>query len=332
MSSKGQSTKSGKQGKPSFFRKFFGNLCCCFQGAPSEDHNEKVTTVSNSRRPSQSPTPNTPRRLSRTIQSSDSDTHTHGTGQAPVHVFESPTPARTSVSLESAFSPSNGSERDVAEDADLESNHVHFHEQPVEVSPTPEIPLPEVKRYGPGQYLLPPIAKEDEGKKCLILDLDETLVHSSFKYIEAADYLVSIEIDGLFHDVRVVKRPGVDLFLQRMGEIYEIVVFTASLAKYADPVLDMLDNSQVVRHRLFREACCNYEGNFVKDLSQLGRNLEDAIILDNSPSSYIFHPSHAVPVSSWFNDMHDMELLDLIPFLEQLSRVPDVSTVLNLQL
>ncbi|EPY54146.1 NLI interacting factor family phosphatase [Schizosaccharomyces cryophilus OY26] len=332
MSTKSQSAKSGNRGKPSFFQRLFGNFCSCFQDAQIEDHNEKDATASKSRKTSLSPTLNTPHRLSHAPRSSDSDTHTHTTTQGPERVLESPTPARTSVSLESAFTPSNVSEREVGEETELESNHVHFREQPTEVTETPEIPLPEVKRYGDGQWLLPPIAKEDEGKKCLILDLDETLVHSSFKYIEPADYVVSIEIDGVYHDVRVVKRPGVDLFLQRMGEIFEIVVFTASLAKYADPVLDMLDNFQVVRHRLFREACCNYEGNFVKDLSQLGRNLEDAIILDNSPSSYIFHPSHAVPISSWFNDMHDMELLDLIPFLEHLSRVSDVSTVLNLQL
>jgi hypothetical protein len=31
--------------------------------------------------------------------------------------------------------------------------------------------------------------------------------------------------------VYVLKRPGVDEFLRRMGELYEIVVFTASVAK-----------------------------------------------------------------------------------------------------
>ena len=33
----------------------------------------------------------------------------------------------------------------------------------------------------PTKWLLPPIAPEFKGKKCLVLDLDETLVHSSFK-------------------------------------------------------------------------------------------------------------------------------------------------------
>jgi len=49
-----------------------------------------------------------------------------------------------------------------------------------------------------------------------------------------------------------------------MGEIYEVVVFTASLSKYADPVLDQLDVHRVVKHRLFRESCYNNKGSYVK--------------------------------------------------------------------
>ncbi|PFH47333.1 hypothetical protein AMATHDRAFT_152305 [Amanita thiersii Skay4041] len=177
--------------------------------------------------------------------------------------------------------------------------------------------------------LLPPIAPQHVGRKCLILDLDETLVHSSFKSIQQADYVVPVEIEYHWHNVYVIKRPGVDSFLRKMGEIYEIVVFTASLSKYADPVLDKLDTHHVVSHRLFRESCYNHKGNYVKDLSQLGRPIADTIILDNSPASYIFHPNNAVPVSSWFNDPHDTELTDLVPFLADLGTVDDVRGVLD---
>ncbi|KAF8993702.1 HAD-like domain-containing protein, partial [Cyathus striatus] len=177
--------------------------------------------------------------------------------------------------------------------------------------------------------LLPPIAPEHVGRKCLVLDLDETLVHSSFKATQQADFIVPVEIEYHLHHFHVLKRPGVDNFLKKMGEIYEIVVFTASLSKYADPVLDKLDIHRVVAHRLFRESCFSHKGNYVKDLSQLGRPIGDTIILDNSPASYIFHPNNAVPVSSWFNDPHDAELTDLIPFLADLTSVPDVRGILD---
>jgi len=163
-------------------------------------------------------------------------------------------------------------------------------------------------------------------KKCLVLDLDETLVHSSFKYLRSADFVIPVEIDGQVHHVYVIKRPGVDEFLERVGKLYEVVVFTASVSKYGDPLLNKLDFSQSVLHRLYRDSCYNYQGNFIKNLSQLGRRLEDTIIIDNLPQSYLFHPANAVPISSWFSDSHDNELLDLLPFLEDLSK-PNVDNV-----
>ncbi|XP_066589116.1 carboxy-terminal domain RNA polymerase II polypeptide A small phosphatase 1 [Prorops nasuta] len=178
------------------------------------------------------------------------------------------------------------------------------------------------------RFLLPPVRHQDMHKKCMVIDLDETLVHSSFKPISNADFVVPVEIDGTEHQVYVLKRPYVDEFLQRMGELYECVLFTASLAKYADPVADLLDKWGVFRARLFRESCVFHRGNYVKDLNKLGRDLQHIIIVDNSPASYIFHPDNAVPVASWFDDMTDSELLDLIPFFEKLSSVENIYTVL----
>lgn len=84
---------------------------------------------------------------------------------------------------------------------------------------------------GSPRFLLPPVRLQDAHKKCMVIDLDETLVHSSFKPINNADFVVPVEIDGTVHQVYVLKRPYVDEFLQRMGELYECVLFTASLAK-----------------------------------------------------------------------------------------------------
>ncbi|KAK4879219.1 hypothetical protein RN001_007365 [Aquatica leii] len=178
------------------------------------------------------------------------------------------------------------------------------------------------------RFLLPPIRHQDMHKMCMVIDLDETLVHSSFKPISNADFVVPVEIDGTIHQVYVLKRPHVDDFLKRMGELYECVLFTASLAKYADPVADLLDKWGVFRARLFRESCVFHRGNYVKDLNKLGRELQQIVIVDNSPASYIFHPDNAVPVASWFDDMSDSELLDLIPFFEKLSKMDNVYTVL----
>lgn len=203
--------------------------------------------------------------------------------------------------------------------------------------PATEVKTPEAvaaEQASQPKALLPPIEPHMKGRKCLVLDLDETLVHSSFKILHQADFTIPVEIEGNYHNVYVIKRPGVDQFMKRVGELYEVVVFTASVSKYGDPLLDQLDIHKVVHHRLFRESCYNHQGNYVKDLSQVGRDLKDTIIIDNSPTSYIFHPQHAVPISSWFSDAHDNELLDLIPVLEDLahSDVQDVSLVLDVTL
>uniref|UniRef100_A0A673BCK2 Mitochondrial import inner membrane translocase subunit TIM50 n=1 Tax=Sphaeramia orbicularis TaxID=375764 RepID=A0A673BCK2_9TELE len=133
----------------------------------------------------------------------------------------------------------------------------------------------------PAKYLLPEMKISDYGRKCVVIDLDETLVHSSFK------------------------------------------------VTYADPVADLLDQWGVFRARLFRESCVFHRGNYVKDLSRLGRELNNVIIVDNSPASYIFHPENAVPVQSWFDDMNDTELLDLLPFFEGLSKEEEVYGILQ---
>jgi len=142
------------------------------------------------------------------------------------------------------------------------------------------------------------------------------------------DFVISIELDNVIHKVYVRKRPGVDTFLKAVGEKFEVVVFTASLAKYADPLLDILDKHNVVAVRLFREACVQHYGNYVKDLTHLGRALADTIIVDNSPFSYMFQPQNAIPIVSWFSDKSDRQLYELLPFLDSLVHVEDVVEVL----
>uniref|UniRef100_A0A3P8WLG1 protein-serine/threonine phosphatase n=1 Tax=Cynoglossus semilaevis TaxID=244447 RepID=A0A3P8WLG1_CYNSE len=180
----------------------------------------------------------------------------------------------------------------------------------------------------PTQPLLPQTS-DVTGKICVVIDLDETLVHSSFKPVDNPDFIIPVELDGSVYQVYVLKRPHVDEFLRRMGELFECVLFTASLAKYADPVSDLLDISGAFQSRLFRESCVFHKGNYVKDLSRLGRDLNKVIIIDNSPASYVFHPENAIAVESWFDDQSDTELLDLIPFFESLSQMDDIYDMLK---
>ena len=64
-----------------------------------------------------------------------------------------------------------------------------------------------------------------------------------------------------------------------MSKIYEIVMFTASLSKYAEPLYNSLDPKKVTEALLYREHCTFYNGLFVKDMSKLGRDLADVIVI-----------------------------------------------------
>ena len=74
-----------------------------------------------------------------------------------------------------------------------------------------------------------------------------------------------------------------------MSKHYEMVVFTASLSKYAEPLVAKLDPDGFCAYKLFREHCTFYNNNaFVKDLTRLGRAMTDVIIVDNSPIAFMF--------------------------------------------
>ena len=172
------------------------------------------------------------------------------------------------------------------------------------------------------KYYLP---KKTTSKKTLVLDLDETLVHSQFvPFSIKSDVILKIDIDDHIYDIHVLIRPGVEEFIQKMSELYEIVIFTASVSKYADPLLDIIDKDHVCACRLFREHCCMVGITYIKDLQKLGRNLKDTIIVDNSPISYSYNYENGIPILTWFNNKSDRELYNLIPILEFLSNVDDV--------
>jgi RNA polymerase II subunit A small phosphatase-like protein len=97
----------------------------------------------------------------------------------------------------------------------------------------------------------------------------------------------------------VLKRPGAHEILEELAETYELVIFTASLPIYANPLLDVLDPYGYIDYRLFRDSCTPYHGALVKDLTKLGRNMKDVIIVDNSPMSFFFQPENAILSKSW---------------------------------
>lgn len=242
----------------------------------------------------------------------------------------------------------------------------------------------------------PPKPREDEKKKSrvprgpssviqqtpkvLVLDLDETLIHSKLRTaphwsLLGAGYsssdpeavgarsssgllsflglgtrgrpspplataaharlqptVIEVAIDGRSVFYQVYKRPWVDYFLRKVASWYQVVIFTASMQEYADPVIDWLDGGQgLISGRLFRESCTLRDGSYLKDLACVERDLSRVCLVDNSPISYLLQEANGIPIEGWTHDPSDEALLDLLPILDGLRYASDVRHILGLR-
>jgi len=179
--------------------------------------------------------------------------------------------------------------------------------------------------------LLDPQLPHHRGRKCLVLDLDETLVHSTFEPVENPDLILPVRIQGMTYRINVIKRPGAEEFLARVGEQFEVVIFTASLAEYAEPLVRILDTTNAVSSLLYRQHCTPLNGVYVKDMSLLGRHMKDIILVDNSPNSFLFQPENAYHIKNFFDDKTDRELVKLAGFLDHMVEIDDVRPIEELR-
>ncbi|KAE9378038.1 hypothetical protein N431DRAFT_541614 [Stipitochalara longipes BDJ] len=209
----------------------------------------------------------------------------------------------------------------------------------------PAPPRPLIPRRQPS-YTLPEAPSGRLTQKTLILDLDETLIHSMAKGGRmSTGHMVEVKLSTLVgagggpplgpqHPILyyVHKRPHCDDFLRRICKWYNLVIFTASVQEYADPVIDWLEQERkFFSGRYYRQHCTFRHGAFIKDLSSVEPDLSKVMILDNSPLSYMFHQDNAIPIEGWINDPTDNDLLHLVPLLEGLQYVTDVRAFLALR-
>ena len=184
-------------------------------------------------------------------------------------------------------------------------------------------PTNRCNKLNPKKLLLPP-KPHNLTKKTLLLDLDETLVHSSFTPFEKNDIVLNVDFEGVMYNIYVLVRPDAELFIKTVAKFYELVIFTASISKYASPLLDILDKEKNIKYRLYRDQCTFINGIYIKDLKKCNRSLKDLIIVDNSPLAYTFDADNGLPIKTWIEDRDDRELMKLVPILEFLSKTKDV--------
>lgn len=192
------------------------------------------------------------------------------------------------------------------------------------------------------------VAAIDSGLKTLIFDLDETLIHC----LDESDLKTGIGSSGgsrnlsrPFGSMISVKysqhetisasiciRPGAVESLRKLRNFYELVVFTASHACYANKVLELLDpHNELLTYRLYRDHCHRTEdGVYIKDLRIIAnRNPKDLVLVDNSAYSYGFQPYNGIPIIPYYDDPEDRQLEELTDFLISIHGVEDVRPLLQ---
>ncbi|WVZ69586.1 hypothetical protein U9M48_018353 [Paspalum notatum var. saurae] len=164
----------------------------------------------------------------------------------------------------------------------------------------------------------------------LVLDLDETLVHSTLDPCDNADFTLEVFFNMKNHTVYVRKRPHLKMFLEKVAQMFELVIFTASQRIYAEQLIDRLDpDGKYISRRIYRESCIFSDGGYTKDLTILGVDLAKVAIIDNTPQVFQLQVDNGIPIKSWFDDPSDQELVELLPFLESLVDSADVRPIIS---
>jgi import inner membrane translocase subunit TIM50 len=167
--------------------------------------------------------------------------------------------------------------------------------------------------------LLPTVPENQRQPFTLVLSLEDLMIHTTW---------------DRKNGYRTAKRPGIDYFIRYLSQYYELVLFTSVPIAMADPVIKKLDPFHFIMWPLGREATKYENGQYVKDLEYLNRDLSKTIIIDTNAAHVKNQPENAVVLPKWKGDPKDehvKDLVGLIPFLEYVATmgIDDVRPVIK---
>ena len=156
--------------------------------------------------------------------------------------------------------------------------------------------------------LTPYLRVKNKKKYSLVLDLDETLVHFKVNNNEKEEGVLKL-------------RPGVFLFLEKVKEYYEIILFTEASEAYTKLIMEAFNNKKFFNFKLYRQHTIIDENDFIKDLSRIGRPLDKTIIIDNMLQNFRRQKNNGILIKPFLGeDENDKALIDLIPILTNIAK------------
>ena len=163
-------------------------------------------------------------------------------------------------------------------------------------------------------------------KPLLLLDLDETLVHSGDWDPKLFESKICFRgSGGSMAEVGVNIRPHLSKFLEIASNMFDLGIFTASSTDYAKKVVSFIDPSNLYFETVFtRDHCLDLGNNeYVKDLLVVGNRPRDSVFLvDNSSVYFSLQPDNGIPILPYYSDPKDDQLMRLAVFLLYLRTVP----------
>jgi Dullard-like phosphatase family protein len=164
-------------------------------------------------------------------------------------------------------------------------------------------------------------------KKLLLLDLDETLIHSEYEIknenINSYDTIIKFKDDSNdgpeeYFSVGIYLRNGVHKFLNILNNYFTIGIFTASQKEYADAILQYLDpDKNIIKFCLYRNNCINVNDLVnIKDLRIIKDiDLKKTVLIDNNMYSFAPQLSNGILINSFYGDKNDVELFNVLNYL-----------------
>ncbi|GGJ41118.1 HAD family hydrolase [Deinococcus roseus] len=161
----------------------------------------------------------------------------------------------------------------------------------------------------------------------IILDLDETLIHStvSMSRVPKPDFLID--------NLRVKVRPHTFDLLKVCFDHYDVGVWTSSAWDYAEAILKAVfpkKQAEQIKFLWSREHCIREfdevlkEHLWAKHLSRVEKEIgypQDKVwLIDDSPEKFRGTPGKIIRVKPFFGDESDIELLELAGYLGRLGQ------------
>ncbi len=166
--------------------------------------------------------------------------------------------------------------------------------------------------------------------KLLILDLDETLIHSTKKEL---NYPGDFKID----EYHVYQRPNLEQFIATCSSWFDLAVWTAASPSYANKIIEFIFPKSVELKFIFTGDRCTrrynselMEAYYIKPLKKVKRrgfSLEQVLIIDDTPETFEKNYGNGILVKKYSGAREDDEFILLLKYLQAIATVENVRKI-----